>query len=118
LQMNETGLPMFYVMALDYLPIQASAVPCKCVFSSSAETDMKRGNQIHLVLMEALQMVKFSLKNKRLNFTEGWITSEYEMLDDAPEDDLLGALLSSDQVTGVEMMDIAIAALRQDDNDK
>ena len=116
--MHETGLPTFYVMALDYLPIQALAMPCKHVFSSSAKTDMKRHNQIHPVLMEALQMLKFSLKNERLNFMEGLITSEYEMLDDGPEDDLLGALLSSDQATGMEMMDILIAALGQDDDDK
>ena len=34
-------------MALDYLLIQASLVPSKRVFSSSAETDTKRWNWIH-----------------------------------------------------------------------
>ena len=28
-------------MAMDYLPIQASAVPCEHIFSSSSETDIK-----------------------------------------------------------------------------
>jgi hypothetical protein len=31
------------------------------------------------VLMEALQLLKFSLKKERLNFTAGWATSEDEM---------------------------------------
>lgn len=116
--MHETGLPTFYAMALDYLPIQASAVPCERVFSSSAETDTKRRNRIHPVLMEALQMVKFSLKTERLDFTEGLITPECDMLDDGPEADLLGALLSSDQATDAEPMDALIATLGQDDEDK
>ena len=115
LQMHETGLSTFYAMALDYLPIQVSAVPCEHVFSSSAETDTKRRNRIHLVLMEALQMVKFSLKTERLNFTEGLIALECDMPDDGPEADLLGALLLSDQVTDAEPMDALIATLVQDD---
>ena len=54
---------------MDYLPIQASAVPCERVFSSSAETDTKRRNKIKPELMEALQVLKFALKKDRLNFT-------------------------------------------------
>jgi len=56
---------------MDILPIQGSAVPCKRVFSSAKETMTDRCNCIHFELMEALQMVKFSLKRGRpLNFTE------------------------------------------------
>jgi hypothetical protein len=47
---------------MDYLPIQASAVPCKRVFSSGSETDMKKCNRMSPVLMEALQVVKFLVK--------------------------------------------------------
>jgi uncharacterized protein YcbK (DUF882 family) len=54
---------------MDYLPIQASAVPCERVFSSSAETDTKRRNKIKPELMEALQILKFALKKDRLDFT-------------------------------------------------
>jgi hypothetical protein len=57
------------------LPIQASAVPCEHVFSSSVETDTKKCNCISPRLMEVLQMVKFHLKKDRLNFTHGWVTS-------------------------------------------
>jgi len=82
-------------MALDYLPIQASAVPSERVFSSSAETDTKKRNHINPVLMEALQMLKFALKQSRLDFTKGWTTSESSLLEVEPEvgKDLLGDLL-------------------------
>lgn len=63
-------------MALDYLPIQASSVPSERVFSSSAETDTKRRNRIKPELMEALQMLKFSLKGQRLDFGAGAVSSE------------------------------------------
>jgi hypothetical protein len=112
--MQETGLSTLYAIALDHLPIQASAVPCERIFSSSAETDTKRRNQTHPVLMEALQMVKFSLKNDRLNFMEGLITPECDMVDSIPEVDLLGALFGKDPAAG---MDAVIAALGQDDED-
>jgi hAT family C-terminal dimerisation region len=79
-------------MAMDYLPIQASAVPCERVFSSSAKTDTKRRNRISPLLMESLQMLKFHLKKERLNFTAGWATSEKQMTQDDPEGDLLYTL--------------------------
>jgi len=69
-------------MAMDYLPIQASAVPCERIFSSSAETDTKRRNRIGPLLMEALQMLKFHLKKSRLNFTEAWMTENAYMAED------------------------------------
>jgi len=69
-------------MAMDYLPIQASAVPCEHIFSSSAETDTKRRNRIGPLLMEALQMLKFHLKKSRLNFTEAWMTENAYMAED------------------------------------
>lgn len=57
---------------MDVLPVQASAVPCEHVFSSSKETMSARRNKISPELMEALQMLKFSVRNGRgLNFTEG-----------------------------------------------
>jgi len=78
-------------MAMDYLPVQASAVPCECIFSSSAKMDTKRRNRISPLLMEALQMLKFHLKKMHLNFTDGWEVTE-EMIDD-PDDGSLAMLL-------------------------
>ena len=57
---------------MDILPIQGSSVSCERVFSSAKETTTARRNRISPELMEALQMLKFSLKSGRqLNFTEG-----------------------------------------------
>jgi len=85
-------------MSLDFLPIQASAVPSERVFSSSAETDTKKRNHINPVLMEALQMLKFALKQERLNFTKNWMTPESALQDPEPEmgKDLLADLLTDD----------------------
>src|ERR1700678_3810100 len=55
LQVNEGSFPTLFAIAMDYLPIQASAVPCERIFSSSAETDTKKRNHISPLLMEALQ---------------------------------------------------------------
>lgn len=57
---------------MDILPIQGSAVPCERVFSSAKETTTARRNKISPELMEAFQMLKFSLrKGRSLNFTAG-----------------------------------------------
>jgi 8-oxo-dGTP pyrophosphatase MutT (NUDIX family) len=64
---------------MDILPIQASAVPCERVFSSAKETMTLRRSRIGPDLMEALQMLKFSLRNGRyLDFTAG-TTKEEEL---------------------------------------
>ena len=97
---------------MDYLPIQASAVPCERIFSSSAETDTKRRNRINPLLMEALQMLKFYLKKERLNFTEAWVTSESQMTEDDPDEDLLRRLLDGNAQDG---LDRAIQAITNDD---
>ena len=64
---------------MDYLPIQASAVPCERVFSSSAETDTKKRNRIKPELMEALQVLKFALKKDCLDFTANLYLPEHTM---------------------------------------
>src|ERR1700687_5518960 len=66
-------------MAMDYLAVQATSVPCERVFSSAKETDTAKRNRISPLLMEALQMSKFWLKKQRLNFMDGWATSEADM---------------------------------------
>jgi len=87
---------MLFLMAIDYLPIQASSVPCERIFSLSSETDTKRRNQISPLTMEALQMLKFHLKKRCLSFMQGWVTSEKEMLDNADGANLLMGLLKED----------------------
>jgi len=68
---------------------------------------------MHPILMEALQMIKFSLKKKRLDFMEGWATMEYDMegtVEDQP--DLLAAFSN-----GEGTLDNIIAAVGRDDED-
>jgi len=78
---------------MDYLPVQATSVPCERVFSSSKETDTAKRNRINPALMEAIQLLKFRLKKQRLNFTAGWSTSESAMGGPSnPSGDLLNDL--------------------------
>jgi hypothetical protein len=57
---------------MDIIPIQASSVPCERVFSSGKATMAPRRSRISPKLMEALQILKFSIRKGRpLKFTEG-----------------------------------------------
>jgi hypothetical protein len=60
-QSHERVHAIFFDMAMDILPIQASSVPSERVFSSSAQTDTVRRNRVKPILMEALQMLKFGM---------------------------------------------------------
>jgi hypothetical protein len=106
--------PTIFRGALDYLPIQASAVPSERVFSSSAETDTKKRNRINPILMESLQMLKFAFKKDRLDFTGGWITPEHLMEEQVPDQDLLAALFAGGSE---DVMDRIIRDLAEDDSD-
>jgi hypothetical protein len=72
--------PTIYAIAMDYLPVQTSSVPSERVFSSSSEMVMKKRNRISPILMESLQTLKFSLKKECLSFTQGWASSEKDMV--------------------------------------
>lgn len=84
-QINKETFPTIFRIALDYLPIQASSVPCERVFSSSAETDTKKRNRINPDLMEALQLLKYGYKQERLHFTKDLLTREEDMMGIRPE---------------------------------
>lgn len=65
-------------MAMDILPIQGSAVPCERVFSSAKETMTARRNSLSPLLMEALQLLKFSFRaGHSLDFTD-WLKEDVE----------------------------------------
>lgn len=69
--------PTIFAMAMDILPIQGSSVPCERVFSSAKETTTPRRNRINPDTMEALQLLKFSMKKGRgLCFTAGYDWAE------------------------------------------
>jgi hypothetical protein len=90
--MSSTAYPTLFAMAMDYLPIQASAVSCERVFSSSINPE----------LMESLQMLKYHLKKEYLNFTEDWALKEKELIEDAPEEDLLHMLVAEDSQNAMD----------------
>src|SRR5882762_6706675 len=106
--------PTIFRGSLDYLPIQASAVPSERMFSSSAETDTKKRNRINPILMESLQMLKFALKKARLDFTGGWITPEHIMQERIIVEDFLSALFADERE---DAMDQIIRDFSADDSD-
>jgi hypothetical protein len=95
-QLNKSTFPTLFAMAMDYIPIQASSVPCERVFSSSAETDTKHCNHISPTLMEVLQMLKFALKKGCLDFMSAWMTEQKDLAIDNPDSDLLSQLMKSE----------------------
>ena len=102
-------------MALNYIPIQASSVPCKCVFSSASETDTKQRNRINSDLFEALQILKFGYKCEQLDFSGGLLVIEEEMLVEPPpvsNIDHLGGLVAQTE----ETLDAMLAAISIDDD--
>jgi hypothetical protein len=74
---------------MDYLPIQASSVPSERAFSSCAETDTPRRNRISPVLMEALQMLKFAIRQDAMDFTSDLLTREADLVSGGSQDLLL-----------------------------
>ncbi|KAF8836523.1 hypothetical protein BDN67DRAFT_911023, partial [Paxillus ammoniavirescens] len=62
------------------LPTQASAVPCKRVFSSGKDTDTARRNGLSPNTMEILQILKFAFRGERLSFENGWCDNEQGLL--------------------------------------
>jgi hypothetical protein len=114
--MHKDDFLTLFAIAMDYLAIQASSVPCECAFSSSAETDTVHRNKISPVLMEALQMLKFGFRNEPFNFTEGLITDEEDMiipLDISNDLDLLAELAhpGNTDVQQEDVIDRVIVAL-------
>ena len=90
-------------------------MPCERVFLSASETDTKQHNRINSDLFEALQILKFGYKHERLNFSEGLLVIEEEMLIEPPpvsDIDNLGGLVAQ---TG-ETLDVMLTAISIDDN--
>jgi hypothetical protein len=62
IQEHEQQYPHIFQLAMDIIPIQASSVPCERVFSSGKETMAPWRRHISAKLMEALQILKYSIK--------------------------------------------------------
>ncbi|KAG5221385.1 HAT family dimerization domain-containing protein [Salix suchowensis] len=77
LEENQLQYPTIFRLAMDIIPIQGSAVPCEHVFSSAKETMQARHNKLGADTMEALQMLRFSVKKGQLlNFLYGLSKAE------------------------------------------
>jgi hypothetical protein len=120
IQINRMEFPTLFGIALDYLLIQASSVPCEHVFLSAKEIDTLKCNHIHLVLMEVLQTLKFSLKKEWFNFTCGWQMSLSEMKRTkhaGTTKDLLAHLLTGDRQATTDALLHALSTDEDDDED-
>lgn len=98
---------------MDYLPVQASSVPCEHVFSSAGETDTKKRNRLSPMLMEALQILKFIYKKDRLNFTAGFMPTQQPTAS-YTSSELLATLFMDDPV---EATDKLLKVFGADDSD-
>jgi hypothetical protein len=97
---------------MDYLPVQATSVPCEHVFSSAGETDTKKRNRLSPLLMEALQILKFIYKKERLNFGTAFIPEIDNPVENNSKD-LLADLFTEDNV---ETTDVLLHVLAVDDS--
>ncbi|KAF8152629.1 hypothetical protein B0H34DRAFT_663696, partial [Crassisporium funariophilum] len=94
--------PILYRFALDVIPVQASAVPCEHVFSSSKETDSNRRSVLGHELMEILQISKYLHRDERLDFTSGLLATEEECLVVNIAPSVLSDLLCTSDIAGLE----------------
>ena len=71
MQEHQHQYPRIFHLAMDIIPIQASSVACERVFSSRKQMMTPQRGRISAKLMEALQMLKFSIrKESPLKFSD------------------------------------------------
>lgn len=97
-QSKEHKFRLIFRVALDIMPVQASAVPCERVFSSSKETDTLRRSNLDPILMEVLQVLKYFYRSDRLAFTEGLMANEEELMVVDLEPNVIQEMLMSGRV--------------------
>ncbi|KAJ7440176.1 hypothetical protein FB451DRAFT_989599, partial [Mycena latifolia] len=89
-------------VALDVLPVQASAVPCEQVFSSSKETDSLHRGSLSPRMMEMLQILKFIYRQGRINFCEDLVVTETELSVIDINPDVIEGLLAAGRTQELE----------------
>ncbi|KAJ6459696.1 hypothetical protein C8R47DRAFT_994500, partial [Mycena vitilis] len=93
-----------YQIALDVLPVQASAVPCERVFSSSKETDALRRGDLSPAVMEMLQILKFIYRKGRISFVDDLVATEEELSVIDVDPTVLEELLATGRIS--ELVDL------------
>lgn len=68
-------------IALDYLPCQASSVPCERLFSGGGEIATKRRAQLGANQFEELQVMKFAWRNNIEDWA-AWNSAAVEEVDE------------------------------------
>ena len=120
IQINQAEFPTLFRIALNYLSIQASAIPCKYVFLSTKEMNTLKCNCIHTLLIEVLQTLKFLLKKEWLSFTGGWQTVLSNMKrakSTGTTKDLLAHLLTNDHQATTNVLLSMLSDCNDDDDD-
>jgi hypothetical protein len=77
---NRHKCPLLWKVARDVLPAQASSVPCERVFSAAKHTTTQQRNGLRPELIEKLQIMKFYLKQERLDHTADWLWRAEDMI--------------------------------------
>ncbi|THH30687.1 hypothetical protein EUX98_g3511 [Antrodiella citrinella] len=105
--------PLLFRIAMDVLPIQASAVPCERVFSSSKETDTMRRSRLSAALIETLQVLKFTFRQERLDFRDKWLDRETELVTIHVSDEEIEELMSQGKLS--ELMSLLNEQMQAED---
>ena len=77
--------PTLCHIALDYLPCQASSVPCKHLFSAGGGVATKRQAQLGAEQFEELQIMKFAWRNN-IRDLAAWNSAQVEEIDHEMEE--------------------------------
>ena len=80
LQNNGALHPTLHRIMLDYLPCQASSVPCEHLFSAGGEVVTKWQAQLGAAWFEELQMMKFAWRNN-IGDLAAWNFAQVEEID-------------------------------------
>lgn len=90
--------PLLFPVALDVLPVQASAVPCERIFSSSKETCALRRSLLSASTLEVLQVLKQLYKEENLQFVTHLLANEDDYAIDRATEAAIHELISSGNV--------------------
>ena len=87
--------PLLLPVALDILPVKASAVPCKQIFSSSKETCALRHSLRSASTLKVLQVLKQLYKEENLQFVSHLLVKEDDSAIDHATEAVIHELISS-----------------------
>jgi hypothetical protein len=73
-QLKRFQYPILWKIARDVLPAQATSVPSEQVFSSSKHITTQERNKIDAEMVERLQILKFGLRQEKLDFLAAWVS--------------------------------------------